>query len=121
MSEETLSQKIISKANQTVSIIDDLGRTIVLKKPRYSGYLDLIKAIGPELAKNDAYLQHISLLATVVSIDGEPMPIKSTVDIDHLVKIIEESEDALAKISKAVVETFAGSLSQEEHKEALKK
>lgn len=117
----TLSQEIIKKANKTVSVTDDLGRNIVLKKPRYSTYLDLIKAIGPELAKNEAYLQHISLLATVVSIDGQPMPLKSIIDIDYLVKILEESDNALSVISKAVVETFASSGNEEEHKEALKK
>jgi hypothetical protein len=121
MSEETLSQSIIKKANKTISIVDDLGRTIVLKKPRYSSYLDLIKAVGSELAKNEAYLQHVSLLATVVSIDGQPMPLKNLIDIDHLVKVIEESEDALPKISKAVVEAFTDHVNQEEHNEALKK
>jgi hypothetical protein len=121
MSEETLSQSIIKKANKTVTITDDLGRVIVLKKPRYGSYLDLIKAIGPELAKNEIYLQHISLLATVVSVDGQPMPIKSLIDIDHLVKVLEESDDALPKISKAVVDAFTEHTTQEEHNEALKK
>jgi hypothetical protein len=118
---ETLSQEIISKANKTVTITDDLGRTFVLKKPRYSSYLNLIKAVGSELAKNEAYLQHVSLLATVVSIDGQPMPLKNLIDIEHLVKVIEESDDALSKISKAVVEAFTEHADQEEHNEALKK
>jgi hypothetical protein len=121
MSEETLSQQIIKKANQTVSITDDLWRVIVLKKPRYSAYLDLIKAVGPDLSKNEAYLQHVSLLATVISIDGEPMPLKALVDIEHLVKKIEESDDALSKISKAVVDTFTENVSPEAYKVALKK
>jgi hypothetical protein len=118
---ETLSQQIISKANKMVTITDDLGRLIVLKKPRYSNYLNLIKAIGPELSKNEAYLQHISLLSTVVSIDNQPMPLNSLNEIDFLVLKLEESNDALGKISKALVEEFNDASTAEEHKDALKK
>jgi hypothetical protein len=121
MSEETLSNQIISKANKTITITDDIGRSIVLKKPRYSSYLELIKAIGPELSKNETYLQHVSLLATIVSIDGQPMPLKNQIDIDYLVKKIEESDNALPLISRAVVKEFTEHDNQEEHNEALKK
>jgi hypothetical protein len=121
MSEETLSQQIINKANKTVSIVDDLGRTIVLKKPKFSAYLDLLKALGSELSKNEAYVQNVSILSTVVSIDGKASTLKAVVDVDFLIRKLEESDDALPKISQAVIEHFSDFKTQSEYEEEIKK
>ena len=68
MSEQSFSQEIIAKANKTVTITDDLGRIIVLRKPKFSSYLNLLKALGAELSKNQAYVDNVSIISTVVSI-----------------------------------------------------
>lgn len=121
MSEETLSQAIIKKANKTITITDDLGRSIILRKPKFSSYLNLLKALGNELSKNQAYVDNVSIVSTVVSIDGQPTPLKSSVDIDHLINDLEKSDDALPLIAQTVMENFSDALSPEEHKEAVKK
>lgn len=121
MSEETLSQQIIKNANKTVSITDDLGRVIVLRKPKFSNHLNLLKALGTELSKNQAYVDNVSIVSTVVSIDGQPMPLKGNVDIDHLILELERSDNALPLVAQAVVENFSDFTTLEEHKEAVKK
>lgn len=121
MSTETLSQEIIKNANKTVSITDDLGRVIVLKRPKFSSYLNLLKALGPQLSENKAYVDNVGVISTVVSINNEPMPIKTLVDIDFLIGTLEQSEDALPKIAAAVMENFTDVKTLEEHNKAVKK
>jgi len=118
---ETLSQEIIRKANRTVSITDDLGRVIVIRKPKFSNHLSLLKALGPELCDNKAYVDTVGIVSTVVSINGEPVYLKSQVDVDFLVKNLEESDNALPLIAEAVIENFTDSKSIEEHRQAVKK
>jgi hypothetical protein len=118
---ETLSQSIIKKANKTISIVDDLGRTIVLKKPKFSNYLNLLKALGTELSKNQAYVDNVSLVSTVVSINDQPMPLKTPIDIDYLIAELEKSDDALPLVAQAVMENFSDIKTIEEHAEAVKK
>src|SRR6185312_3898912 len=118
---ETLSQEIIRKANRTVSITDDLGRVIVIRKPKFSNHLSLLKALGPELCDNKAYVDTVGIVSTVVSINGEPVYLKSQVDVDFLVKNLEERDNALPLIAEAVIENFTDSKSIEEHRQAVKK
>lgn len=117
----TLSQEIIKKANKTITITDDLGRVIVLKKPKWSSYLNLLKALGTDLSKNQAYVDNVSIISAIVSINDQPMPLKSIVDIDYVIAELEKSDDALPLIAQAVMENFSDIKSLEEHNEAVKK
>lgn len=121
MSEETLSKEIIKKANRTITIEDDLGRRIVLRKPKWSNYLNLLKALGTELSKNQAYVDNVSIVSTVVSIDEQPMPLKSTLDIDKLIEELEKSDNALPLVAQTVIENFSDIKTIEEHNDAVKK
>ncbi len=118
---ETLSQEIIRKSNRTVSVTDDLGRIIVVKKPKFSAHLNLLKALGPSLSENKAYVDTVGIVSTVVSVNGEPFSIKSLVDIDFMIGLLEQSENALPKIAEAVIENFTEIATLEEHSKAAKK
>lgn len=118
---ETFSQEVIKKGNKTLSITDDLGRVIVIRKPKFSHYLDLLKALGPELSKNSAYIEAVGIISAIVSIDGQPLPLKFSGDIDHAVRTLEQSDDALALIASSVAENFTDFKSLEEFKDSVKK
>lgn len=119
--EQTLSQQIISQANKPVIVEDDLGRVIVIRKPKYSHYLNLLKALGPELSKNSAYVEAVGICSAIISIDGDPMPLKSLVDIEVLISKLENSENALTKIGDAIKENFSDHKTPEDLNEAVKK
>lgn len=121
MTNETLSQEIIKKSNQTVTVTDDLGREIVLKKPKWSSYLNLLKALGTELSKNQAYIDNVSVISTIVSIDGNPVTLKSAVDIDYTIQMLEKSDNALPLVVQTVIKEFNEHSTQEARNEALKK
>lgn len=116
----TLSQEIINNANKTVNVKDDLGREIVLRKPKYSHYLNLLKALG-NLANNEAYVKHVTIFSAVVSIDGQPQPLNSAIDLDHLVKVLEKSDNALELIIEAVALNFTDTMNAGEFQDQLKK
>ena len=49
------------------------------------------------------------------------MPLKNAVDIDYLILEIERSDNAFSLIANAVTENFSDKMTDEEHKEAVKK
>lgn len=68
----TPTQTIVASANQTREVQDASGRTLVLRRLNALDRLRLLKAAGPELAQNDAWLNVAALAASVVSINGIP-------------------------------------------------
>lgn len=118
--EKTFSQEIIQKANKTVSITDDLGRIIVLRKPKLSHYLNLIKSLG-KLAENQTYVDHVTIFSAVVSIDGNLISLKAPIDIDWLVLELEKSDNALLELIKAVKDNFSDISNEGGFSEELKK
>lgn len=122
MSEEikTKTQEIIDKSNRRVTITDSLGRKIVLKNPKYSAYIDLLEALGNNLANNKAYVDAIAIVTYVVSINEIPQPLNTPLEIKMLVRDLEKS-DALERIALAVKEHFSNELSEEEVMQHLKK
>lgn len=118
---DTISKEIKKNANQTVTITDDLGREIVIGKPSFSLHLKLLKALGPELAKNTAYVENVAGIVAVKSIDGQPVPVKTDADIEMLVSQLEQSDNALELIIEAIVKNFTDVSNPEEIKEQVKK
>ncbi len=121
MKNETISQEIIRNSNKTITVTDDLGRVIVLRKPKLSSHLQLLKALGGQLSQNQAYVETVGIVSTIVSIDGQPEFVKALVDVEFLIRKLEESDDALEKIAKAVMENFVDIKSKEEYDSEVKK
>lgn len=57
---------------------DETGRRIKVRRMGPLQRLRLFKAIGPELSQNDRYLGYAVLAASVVEIDGQPVPFPAT-------------------------------------------
>lgn len=118
---KTISEEIIKKSNTTITVIDDLERSIVIRKPKYSHYLNLVKALGADLAKNSTYVELVGIVCALVSIDGEQMPMNSLVEINHIINKLEKSDNALAIIAEAVSANFTEFKTVTEYSEAVKK
>lgn len=73
----TPTAQLLSKTNQTVMVIDELGRVIKLKKPAPLASLDFTKAAGHDKI-NLLYLVEVAHLKFVAAIDDEPIVTPST-------------------------------------------
>jgi hypothetical protein len=71
------SVQIVKAAAKTFEVVDDLGRTITLKKPAPLANLDFAKAAGGADI-NQLYLAEVAHLKFVSAIDGEPVPTPGT-------------------------------------------
>lgn len=65
---------IVSNANKTSAVIDQLGRKLTIRHINALDRLRLLKAAGPELSQNDAWLNMAALAISVVEINGIPRP-----------------------------------------------
>ena len=70
----TPSSIIIANTQQTFEILDDLGRKIVVRRINALDRLRLLKAAGPGLSENDAWLNMAALALSVVELNGIPCP-----------------------------------------------
>jgi hypothetical protein len=70
--EATPSETIVKAGNQPVVVIDGLGRSIAIRKPRPLDNLDFAKAAGSDKI-NLVYLAEVSHLKFVREIDGDPV------------------------------------------------
>lgn len=68
---DTPSAQMVRASVQPVTITDELGRAIVLKKPSPLANLDFAKAAGGSGPVNQLYLAEVAHLKFVASIDGE--------------------------------------------------
>jgi len=66
---------IITSANRTSEVLDKLGRRLIVRRINALDRLRLLKAAGPELSQNDAWLNLAALALSVSEIDGAPKPI----------------------------------------------
>jgi hypothetical protein len=68
---------IVSHAHRTTQVRDALGRTLTIRRISALDRLRLLKAAGPELSQNDAWLNMAGLALSVVELDGVPraMPV----------------------------------------------
>lgn len=70
----TPTGQIIASAHHIFEILDSLGRNLKVRRINALDRLRLLKAAGPELSKNDAWLDMAALALSVVEIDGTPRP-----------------------------------------------
>ena len=72
------SQLIVQEANQTFEVKDSMGRTLTLRRLNALDRLRLLKAAGPELSQNDAWLNIAALAVCVVEMNGIPRTAPAT-------------------------------------------
>ena len=70
----TPTDLIVANANKTLEIIDDLGRKLTIRRINALDRLRLLKAAGPVLSQNDAWLNMAALATSAVEINGTPRP-----------------------------------------------
>ena len=118
--DETASEKIIRKSNETFSVIDDLGRELKVRAPNYREKGEFIWALG-ERGTLETYFAHYAPVMCVRSIDGEPVTQFARLS-DILATAQTLGDEGIAAIFKCAVENsliknpVAG-----EEKEKLKK
>ena len=70
----TPTDLVVATANRTLEIFDGRGRKLTVRRINALDRLRLLKAAGPELSQNDAWLNMAALTISVVEIDGIPRP-----------------------------------------------
>jgi hypothetical protein len=65
---------IMSKASQSLETLDDLGRKLTIRRINALDRLRLLRAAGPDLSQNDAWLNMAALALSVIEINGTPRP-----------------------------------------------
>src|ERR1700722_9971071 len=70
----TPTATIVTNACQTLEAHDDQGRKIGVRRLNALDRLRLLKAAGPELSQNDAWLNMAAIALSVVELNGIPRP-----------------------------------------------
>jgi hypothetical protein len=70
----TAGNAILANANITLEVLDSLGRKLSVRRINALDRLRLLKAAGPELSDNDAWLNMAALAISVVEMNGIPFP-----------------------------------------------
>ena len=65
---------IVALSQESLDIRDGLGRHIKIRRLNALDRLRLLKAAGPELSRNDTWLNIAALAVSVIEIDGVPRP-----------------------------------------------
>ena len=63
---------IVARSSQKLEAKDSLGRSLVIRRINALDRLRLLKAAGPELARNDAWLNMAALAVAVTELNGIP-------------------------------------------------
>jgi hypothetical protein len=97
---ETPSQLLIAAAARLETASDSLGRRLTMRRLTAVDRLRLFKAVGPELAQNPPYFGMAALAATVIDIDGVPVPPPTTeAQLESLVQRLgDEGIEAVARL-----------------------
>lgn len=70
----TPTRLIVSDLNRTFEIHDNLGRSLKVRRINALDRLRLLKAAGPDLSQNDAWLNMAALVMSLMEINGAPRP-----------------------------------------------
>jgi hypothetical protein len=70
----TPTNLITSHSRKTFEILDGLGRNLTIRHFNALDRLRLLKAAGPELSQNDAWLNMAAIALSVVELNGIPRP-----------------------------------------------
>lgn len=116
---KTPSDQIVNASKKEVAVIDKEGRTLVLCEPSWFTRAGFLGAISGEKASNNAYLNIVSPLAYLVSIDKQPVVITKQLDIDGYLKQLGNS--GFEAIGNAMIDYFSSNSSLDEEKEKIKK
>jgi hypothetical protein len=112
------SEQIVKQANAEVTVSDERGRVIKLKKPGVLAQFRLIEALG-ETAKNEVYMGMVLPLIFVTAIDDDPVyQPASKREVEALIQQLDE--DGIAAVLSGVQENF-GKTDPEADKAAVKK
>ena len=74
----TPTRLIVSDLNRTFEIHDNLGRSLKVRRINALDRLRLLKAAGPDLSQNDAWLNMAALVMSLMEINGAPGPLRLT-------------------------------------------
>jgi hypothetical protein len=99
----TPTNLIISNAYQTFEIFDGHGRRLTIRRINALDRLRLLKAAGPELSQNDAWLNMAALALSVLEVNGTPRVIPTN-ERQIEVMISELGDDGLQTVSDALTE-----------------
>lgn len=69
------SAQIIAAGARTVTVTDEAGRSLVIKRMLVSDRLRFLRAVPPELQNNPLWMANALAIASVITIDGVPCPI----------------------------------------------
>ena len=72
------SEQIMAASMETIPAQDKLGRSLVVRRLTALDRLRLFKVLGPVLSQNSSYLGMVTLAASIVAIDGVPVPAPGT-------------------------------------------
>lgn len=112
------SDQIVQQAKAEVTVSDERGRVIKLKKPGVLAQFRLIEALG-ETAKNEVYMGMVLPLIFVTAIDDDPVyQPASKREVEALIQQLDE--DGIAAVMAGVQANF-GKTDPEADKAALKK
>jgi hypothetical protein len=100
---ETPSQLLIGAAAQVGTTSDAAGRRLTVRRLTAVDRLRLFKAVGAELAQNPPYFGMAALAASVIDIDGVPVPPPMTeAQLEGLVQRLgDEGIEAVARLFEA--------------------
>ena len=115
---QTPTQEAVAAAQKTVTVKDDRGRAIVLRKPQVLAQYRLVLALE-ERAKNEVYMGMVLPLIFVGSIDGDPVspPLRQS-DVDALIQRLDE--DGINAVMQGVQEHFGQGATDPATKESIK-
>jgi hypothetical protein len=74
----TPTEAILDKALEQKVITDERGRCLTVRRLSALDTLRLLKAAGPVLSQNQAWLNVASIAISVIAIDGLPLPVPSS-------------------------------------------
>lgn len=98
------SKRIIEEAIRPLTVTDANGRTVEFRKASALDTLRLLKAAGPELSKNEAWLSMAILAFNVSRIDHVPMPQPtSEAQIESIISKLGDT--GIAAIAEAIDST----------------
>ena len=102
----TPSQTIVADSQRTHEVEDTLGRSLVIKRLNALDRLRLLKAAGPDLSQNDAWLNVAALAMSVVSVNGIPRaaPVSERQVEQAVLELGDEGLDAIAGVLRSIMD-----------------
>lgn len=118
---DTPTQVLTKDALKEVTVTDALGRVIVFGKPPILQQSRIVRAVGAEVAQNQAYMVQFVIPASwAKTIDGDPMKQPASL-LEIEANIQRLGEEGIAAILDKIQEFGLAFQGEEEAKAAVKK